>query len=222
MKYTYISIRLFRPAAAEVTVADPKFSNSKFLFVPENQLRHRQTTTPTRTSILTIGNTYFEQQRTMPSSEYTSTTGGALKLKSKTGAGITKPKKKKKPTPKPSDEVSTEDAQSISTPDSKQRPTSRDRAKTETEQSESLDLESRQDGEQTLSLDMEKEVADTRREDSGGKTEAERRYEERRRKRLDERLRREGVKTHKERVEELNRYLSRLSEHHDMPRIGPG
>ncbi|KAF2262866.1 hypothetical protein CC78DRAFT_417763, partial [Lojkania enalia] len=54
------------------------------------------------------------------------------------------------------------------------------------------------------------------------KTEAELRYEEARRKRLDERLRREGVKTHKERVEELNRYLSELSEHHDMPKIGPG
>ena len=33
---------------------------------------------------------------------------------------------------------------------------------------------------------------------------------------LHERLQREGVKTHKERVEELNTYLSRLSEHHDM------
>lgn len=33
---------------------------------------------------------------------------------------------------------------------------------------------------------------------------------------LDERLKREGLKTHKERVEELNRYLSNLSEHHDM------
>lgn len=33
---------------------------------------------------------------------------------------------------------------------------------------------------------------------------------------LRERLQRDGVKTHKERVEELNKYLSRLSEHHDM------
>ena len=49
-----------------------------------------------------------------------------------------------------------------------------------------------------------------------GKTEAELRHEERRRRRLDERLKREGIKTHKERVEELNRYLSNLSEHHDM------
>lgn len=56
---------------------------------------------------------------------------------------------------------------------------------------------------------------------------------------MHERLQREGVKTHKERVEELNKYLSRLSEHHDMyvflflfcfepkltinrPKIGPG
>jgi protein FAM32A len=36
------------------------------------------------------------------------------------------------------------------------------------------------------------------------------------RDKLNDRLRREGVKTHKERVEELNRYLSTLSEHHDM------
>jgi protein FAM32A len=59
---------------------------------------------------------------------------------------------------------------------------------------------------------------------SGGrhKTEAEKRYEEMRRKRLEDRLKREGVKTHKEKVEELNKYLSGLSEHHDMPKIGPG
>ncbi|KAL1960467.1 hypothetical protein VTO42DRAFT_7766 [Malbranchea cinnamomea] len=55
-----------------------------------------------------------------------------------------------------------------------------------------------------------------------GKTEAEKRYEEARWKRLHERLKREGIKSHKERVEELNRYLSNLSEHHDMPKIGPG
>jgi hypothetical protein len=33
---------------------------------------------------------------------------------------------------------------------------------------------------------------------------------------LNDRLQKEGVKTHKERVEELNKYLSKLSEHHDM------
>ncbi|KAE8153855.1 hypothetical protein BDV25DRAFT_148554 [Aspergillus avenaceus] len=85
---------------------------------------------------------------------------------------------------------------------------------------ESLDAENRP------SEDVNKEVS----RDGGvggnsndeGKTEAERKYEEMRRKRLQERLKREGVKTHKERVEELNKYLSRLSEHHDMPKIGPG
>ncbi|OJJ80882.1 uncharacterized protein ASPGLDRAFT_28530 [Aspergillus glaucus CBS 516.65] len=55
-----------------------------------------------------------------------------------------------------------------------------------------------------------------------GKTETERKYEEIRRKRMQERLRRDGFKTHKERVEELNKYLSGLTEHHDMPKIGPG
>lgn len=58
---------------------------------------------------------------------------------------------------------------------------------------------------------------------------------------MDERLKREGIKSHKQRVEEYNKYLSNLSEHHDMyvqgiiilsrvmiltnlyrPRIGPG
>ncbi|KAJ5135441.1 uncharacterized protein N7515_004719 [Penicillium bovifimosum] len=58
--------------------------------------------------------------------------------------------------------------------------------------------------------------------DMPAKTEAERKAEEIRRKRMHERLQREGIKTHKERVEELNKYLSRLSEHHDMPKIGPG
>jgi len=33
---------------------------------------------------------------------------------------------------------------------------------------------------------------------------------------LDERLQKTGIKTHKQRVEELNKYLSNLSEHHDM------
>ncbi|KAH7165905.1 hypothetical protein EDB81DRAFT_852687 [Dactylonectria macrodidyma] len=59
------------------------------------------------------------------------------------------------------------------------------------------------------------------------KTESEKRHEEIKRKRLLQLAESSGsrpdlLKTHKERVEELNTYLSRLSEHHDMPRIGPG
>lgn len=37
---------------------------------------------------------------------------------------------------------------------------------------------------------------------------------------MQERLRRDGSKTHKERVEELNKYLSGLTEHHDMYVLG--
>ncbi|KAA8894451.1 hypothetical protein FN846DRAFT_973889 [Sphaerosporella brunnea] len=55
-----------------------------------------------------------------------------------------------------------------------------------------------------------------------GKTEAERRFEQRRQEQLEKRLAKGGIKSHKERVEEYNKYLASLSEHHDMPRIGPG
>ncbi|KAI1363555.1 hypothetical protein F5Y08DRAFT_309077 [Xylaria arbuscula] len=59
------------------------------------------------------------------------------------------------------------------------------------------------------------------------KTEAERRHEEAMKKKMqrmldDPALASEIRKTHKERVESLNTYLSKLSEHHDMPKIGPG
>ncbi|KAI1761391.1 DUF1754-domain-containing protein [Hypoxylon sp. FL1150] len=59
------------------------------------------------------------------------------------------------------------------------------------------------------------------------KTEAERRHEEANKKKMmkmleDPKLALEFRKTHKERVEGLNTYLSKLSEHHDMPKIGPG
>ncbi|CCU99509.1 unnamed protein product [Malassezia sympodialis ATCC 42132] len=53
---------------------------------------------------------------------------------------------------------------------------------------------------------------------SHGTTKAEQKFEEvqRRRARL------EARKTHKEKVDTFNKYLDSLSEHHDMPRIGPG
>ncbi|PMB68841.1 Uncharacterized protein C31G5.21 [Beauveria bassiana] len=59
------------------------------------------------------------------------------------------------------------------------------------------------------------------------KTESERQYEEAKKKRLLKMAEKSGsrpelLKTHKERVEQLNTYLSKLSEHHDMPKIGPG
>lgn len=132
----------------------------------------------------------------MPSSDYKSAAGGALKLK---GAGIDKKKKKKKSKP-------TEGSSA---------PTS---ATAEASASRSKSLSN------TPGRSLSPESAKTAIKEAGGrqKTEAEKRYDEMRRKRLEERLLKEGVKTHKEKVEELNKYLSGLSEHHDMPKIGPG
>ncbi|KAF7846478.1 hypothetical protein BT93_L4272 [Corymbia citriodora subsp. variegata] len=135
----------------------------------------------------------------MPSSDYTSA-GGGLKLKGAKNAGVDKKRKKKK---EHSSTATTE--QSLA------------RVKEETAKSTNDEVQNSESREQSATQKLDpRELRDS------GKTDAERRHEELKRKRLDERLKREGIKTHKERVEELNKYLSTLSEHHDMPRIGPG
>ncbi|KAF2181917.1 DUF1754-domain-containing protein [Zopfia rhizophila CBS 207.26] len=137
----------------------------------------------------------------MPSSDYTTPSSGVLKLK---GGGIDKKKKKKKPKPA-SDDPST----------------STELAST----AQNAEKESQSAAVTPAPLSpSEIDKVGKKMKESGGreKTEAEKRHEERRRKRLNEKLKRDGLKTHKERVEELNRYLSGLSEHHDMPKIGPG
>ncbi|KAI8618691.1 hypothetical protein BC830DRAFT_904850 [Chytriomyces sp. MP71] len=53
-------------------------------------------------------------------------------------------------------------------------------------------------------------------------TEAEKRFEETRRKRQQDKAAKMAQKSHKERVQEFNAYLESLSEHHDIPRVGPG
>jgi protein FAM32A len=137
---------------------------------------------------------------TMPSSDYTTAIGGGLKLK---GSGVDKKKKKKRPKP-------TEDSADAS------KPTSTYVAKREPDAAKSPS--------HTPGRSLSPDAAEQSIKEAGGrkKTEAEKRHDETRRKRLEERLRRDGVKTHKEKVEELNKYLSGLSEHHDMPKIGPG
>ncbi|GAA6046331.1 hypothetical protein JCM3770_004867 [Rhodotorula araucariae] len=57
---------------------------------------------------------------------------------------------------------------------------------------------------------------------AAGKTEAQRKFEEVQRKRLLDKAAKAAVKSHKDRVAEFNEYLERLSEHHDIPRVGPG
>jgi len=54
------------------------------------------------------------------------------------------------------------------------------------------------------------------------KTEAELKFEEIQRKRLDEKVEKAARKSHKERVAELNRKLEEMTEHYDIPKVGPG
>ncbi|KAJ3117656.1 hypothetical protein HDU96_006086 [Phlyctochytrium bullatum] len=53
-------------------------------------------------------------------------------------------------------------------------------------------------------------------------TPAEQRFEEIRKKRQAEKAAKVAAKSHKERVAEFNEYLGKLSEHHDIPKVGPG
>ncbi|BGP31180.1 hypothetical protein JCM10296v2_002944 [Rhodotorula toruloides] len=55
-----------------------------------------------------------------------------------------------------------------------------------------------------------------------GKTEAQRRFEEVQRKRLLEKAAKAAAKSHKERVAEFNEKLENMSEHYDIPKVGPG
>lgn len=53
-------------------------------------------------------------------------------------------------------------------------------------------------------------------------TSSELKFKEISRKRLEEKAEKIALKSHKERVAEFNSYLERLSEHHDIPKVGPG
>ncbi|KAL8957503.1 MAG: hypothetical protein Q9193_005242 [Seirophora villosa] len=144
----------------------------------------------------------------MPTDDYTSAAGGGLRLKGVAGSKITKHKKKRPKNPEP------EKRSSSAIPDAEPH----EQVQNGEEQAVSLTKNS----DDTTEDEVAKREALEDRSQARGKTEAELRHEERRRRRLEERLKREGTKTHKERVEEFNHYLSNLSEHHDMPRIGPG
>ncbi|OAA40020.1 hypothetical protein NOR_06014 [Metarhizium rileyi] len=136
----------------------------------------------------------------MPSGDYTAVTGGALKLK---GANVQKKKKKRKDKSDLEKNMSTGGDASVP------------------EKYDSLATHEQTDKSDHGGHQSDDDVTAPR------KTESERKYDEIRKKRLQQMAessssRPELLKTHKERVEELNTYLSKLSEHHDMPKIGPG
>ncbi|KAK7954880.1 hypothetical protein PG988_015574 [Apiospora saccharicola] len=148
----------------------------------------------------------------MPADEYSSFGGGgALKLK---GGKVTKHKKKKKDRSGAGSDLE----KSLSTGASKSEEKKKEKKSREPGSDEEGDTrKKRDDGNDD---DGEAKLVEY-------KTEAERRHEEFQRKKLlklseSSSSRPELLKTHKERVEELNTYLSKLSEHHDMPKIGPG
>ncbi|MEW5305953.1 MAG: hypothetical protein WDW38_009884 [Sanguina aurantia] len=59
-------------------------------------------------------------------------------------------------------------------------------------------------------------------EDSDRRTEAERKHDDRTRQREEDRLKSQAHKSHRDRVKDFNEYLTALSEHHDIPKVGPG
>ncbi|KAL8731405.1 MAG: hypothetical protein Q9181_004321 [Wetmoreana brouardii] len=141
----------------------------------------------------------------MPADDYASAAGGGLRLKGVNPSSKISKHKKKRPKPQPDPEKGSSSINSDA-----------DASKVSQKPKEDDGGRERLDGDNSAREDDE-EASITR-----GKTQVELQHEERRRRRLEERLKREGTKTHKERVEEFNHYLSNLSEHHDMPRIGPG
>jgi protein FAM32A len=159
----------------------------------------------------------------MGSDDYKIASGGALKLK---GGNVVKKKKKKKTKLPEAGESSNDPSAAPNL--TKETSPSEDPRKDGSDTPDALNVDaesatsratptdaiiatSLRDEDERLHKELEEGKTHGR-----FKTEAEKRFDEQRKKRLLERVKREGVKTHKERVEELNRYLSRQSEHHDM------
>ena len=59
-------------------------------------------------------------------------------------------------------------------------------------------------------------------EDADRRTAAEKRFDERAAAQEVERVKKMAAKSHRERVSQFNDYLEKLSEHHDIPKVGPG
>ncbi|KAF9974212.1 hypothetical protein BGZ73_002434 [Actinomortierella ambigua] len=54
------------------------------------------------------------------------------------------------------------------------------------------------------------------------KTPAQLKFEEIQRKRQEEKVLKSAMKSHKEKVAELNKKLEEMTEHYDIPKVGPG
>ena len=138
-------------------------------------------------------------------------------LKFKDGSSVSKKAKKKVKKPKPQESDGEADSNRADASQSDKR----------------KDTESGEAAGERLSLSPEaetrlgREVAEAR---SAGvttlsrpvKTKSQMEWDERQRKTMLERARKDGFKTHEQRVREFNEDLERRTEHNDMPKIGPG
>ncbi|KAI0734998.1 hypothetical protein C8Q76DRAFT_710591 [Earliella scabrosa] len=136
------------------------------------------------------------------SSEYDFRPGGSLKLKGGvTDGGVVKKKKKSK----------SKDKEKAASPDE-------DRVK-------ALERAIQEDAAKSASPSgsgRNSPAVASGSSSSDRKTAAERRFEEVQRKRLAAKVARLANKSHKDRVNEFNSKLEALSEHHDIPKVGPG
>ncbi|XP_019176584.1 PREDICTED: protein FAM32A-like isoform X2 [Ipomoea nil] len=73
-----------------------------------------------------------------------------------------------------------------------------------------------------LSDNLYENDIETANEHDSHLTPAERRYLEQWEKINMRRLAKEAMKSHRDRIQEFNQYLANLSEHYDIPKVGPG
>ncbi|CAK7239841.1 MAG: hypothetical protein STHCBS139747_001276 [Sporothrix thermara] len=159
----------------------------------------------------------------MPSDEYASASGGALRLK---GAKVEKHKSKKhkkRSRDKERDKEGREDRarRAGDELDRRDEGSSEKREKSHRKKSRSDDGSNEED-----------DLEDLKNDPYARMTPAERRFAEAQDKKIRDLMlaspeearaaRPELFKSHRERLADLNTYLSRLSEHNDMPKIGPG
>ncbi|XP_042052271.1 protein FAM32A-like isoform X3 [Salvia splendens] len=131
-------------------------------------------------------------------SGYENVIGGKLKLKGKAldvkAGGVKKKKKKQK---KQQDQIS--------------------------EAVESENAEMASDLEKQESADADKSTGDDRSASwDSNLTPAERRYMEQRERIDRHKLAKTSNKSHRDRIEDFNQYLANMSEHYDIPKVGPG
>ncbi|EPQ26417.1 uncharacterized protein PFL1_06065 [Pseudozyma flocculosa PF-1] len=133
------------------------------------------------------------------SAAYSHRPGGSLKFKGSSANGAKDKKKKKK-------------SKSSTSADAKKASGSGD-------PSRKLSDEDRLEADLLAQIeDKEAELAASGRK----QTESEKKFEEMRRKRMHQRIQKEAKLSHKEKVDAFNQYLASLSEHHDIPKVGPG